>query len=153
MYVHYGCRCEACCKAEHQQYLKRPETKARVRTYSKWGTDEIKSPSQRKSEAQRRSDRRRWEEFSSRKHLHTRPIKWPEIAEAFGMRCAICGCKVDPSDKWANENGCMCYGRRYPTVDHIVPLRYGGADTLDNVQLTCKHCNSAKGSKIDGEIS
>lgn len=153
MYVHYGCRCEACCRAEHEQYLKRKEAQARRRVHSKWSLDdEVSDSVTRKKESQRRSDARRWEEFSSRKRLHTRPIKWPEIADAFDMRCAICGCKVDPNDTWETGNGAKCYGRKYPTVDHIIPLRYGGADVLDNVQLTCKHCNSVKGAKVDGAI-
>lgn len=37
MYVHYGCRCDACCKAEHEQYLKRKEAQQRKRLHSKWG--------------------------------------------------------------------------------------------------------------------
>lgn len=31
MYVHYGCRCDACREAEHRQYLKRTETQVRRR--------------------------------------------------------------------------------------------------------------------------
>lgn len=75
-------------------------------------------------------------------------ISWRDIADKFDMRCAICGCEVDPSDVWINENGRSCQGRKYPTVDHIIPLKHGGMDVMENVQLTCKHCNSKKGAKV-----
>lgn len=148
MYVHYGCRCEACCKAEHQQYLKRKEAQSRKRVYSKWGTDDIPSPI--KTEAQRKYNRDRYLTYT-----HTRPfrqrIRWQELVERDGDECAMCGCTVDPKDIWINEKGRKCFGRRYPTVDHIIPFREGGTDTFDNVQLLCKHCNSMKGAKCVNE--
>ena len=144
MYVHYGCRCEACCKAEHAQYLKRKEAQQRNRTRSKWDGAERNEPPRKIT--QRAHNANRWKAFRDRQSTHTRPIAWREIAESYGMRCAICGCEVDPNDKWISDNGRQCYGRKYPTVDHIVPLRRGGADVLENVQLACKHCNSVKGA-------
>ena len=30
------------------------------------------------------------------------------------------------------------------TVDHVIPLAQGGADTLDNLALACFHCNRRK---------
>ena len=147
MYTHYGCRCEACCRAEHQQYLKRAETKKRQRNISKWDdTPEPKKKEARK-EAKRVLYRNRYDALKNRPSVHTRFIRWEELAESFEMRCAICGCKCDPNDMWISENGRKCFGRKYPTVDHIIPLKLGGADTFDNVQLTCKRCNSAKGAR------
>ena len=150
MYVHYGCRCEACCKAEHSQYLKRKETKGRKRTYSKWGTGEIPVPA--KSDSQRRNDRARYEKYL---HTHTyrERIRWQSVADRDGIKCAICGCDTDKNDVWINNNGRKCYGRSYPTVDHIIPLKHGGRDSMENVQLLCKHCNSSKGASIvNGQI-
>jgi 5-methylcytosine-specific restriction endonuclease McrA len=34
------------------------------------------------------------------------------------------------------------------TVDHIIPLKRGGSNSADNLQLLCHPCNSSKGSKI-----
>ena len=148
MYVHYGCRCDACCKAEHRQYLKRKEAQKRKRTFSKWGTDDIPAPIGKESQLIHNANRQR--AISKRESTHTHRIVWNEIAEKFNMRCAICGCEVDPNDTWIGKNGRKCFGRKYPTVDHIVALKNGGTDTLDNVQLACKHCNSAKGVKDYG---
>lgn len=144
MYVHYGCRCEACCRAEHEQYLKRPESKSRKRVYSKHG--DIPKPS--KSTVKRRENDKRRIAMLKGNSERRKPIGWRDIADKFDMRCAICGCEVDPSDVWINENGRSCQGRRYPTVDHIIPLKHGGMDVIENVQLTCKHCNSKKGAKV-----
>ena len=74
-------------------------------------------------------------------------LKWRDVAKRDHMRCKICGCKVDPTDKWVNERGRLCFGRSYPTIDHIVALKNGGTDTYDNVQLACKRCNSSKQAK------
>lgn len=145
MYVHYGCRCDACCKAEHMQYLKRKEAQARQRNYSKWGTD---VPTRAGRESKRKYNLNRYT-----KYTHTKPyrqrIRWEDFVEHGESKCAICGCEVDPGDIWINENGRKCFGRKYPTVDHIIPLKLGGTDTIDNVQLTCKRCNSKKGSNYE----
>ena len=148
MYVHYGCRCEECCRAEHRQYLKRKESISRRRTYSKWGTDEIAEPKGKIT--QRNHNRNRWIAFRERPSTHTRPLRWQDIADQTVLLCKICGCRLNVDDKWVGQNGRMCYGRTYPTVDHIIPLKHGGTDTMDNVQLVCKHCNSAKGARING---
>ena len=65
------------------------------------------------------------------------------------MKCAICGGEVDPTDRWVSESGRHCFGRNYPTVDHVVAIKNGGADTFDNVQLVHKHCNSKKGARLE----
>lgn len=142
MYVHYGCRCDECCRAEHAQYLKRPEAKARKHTYSKHGD----IPLTAKSDSKRASDRRRWTAIASRPRAHAKTIRWQEVAELYGMTCSMCGIKTDPTDTWLSETGRKCFGRRYPTVDHIVAIKNGGTDTFDNVQLLCKRCNSKKGA-------
>lgn len=77
----------------------------------------------------------------------SRGIRWGDIARRDHMRCQICGRMVDASDKWKSAGGRWCFGRAYPTVDHIIALYNGGTDTYDNVQLACKHCNSKKGHK------
>lgn len=145
MYQH-GCRCEACCKAEHQQYLKRKEAQGRQRYHSKWCTDDLDTPCGR--EAQKVHNAKRYAAYIKDGIPYRDRIRWPELAERFGMQCAICGCDLDPNDTWVSDTGRKCFGRKYPTVDHIIPLKHGGTDTLENVQLTCKRCNSVKGTAI-----
>lgn len=53
--------------------------------------------------------------------------------------CAICGKPVDVAD----INGGHI-GRKYPTLDHIVPLSKGGTHTWGNVQLAHMSCNAGK---------
>lgn len=144
MYVHHGCRCEACCRAEHEQYLKRPEAKNRKRTYSKWGDEEPLV-----SDTKRRWNMNRYYAIKNRPKEHSKCIHWTEIAEAFDMKCAICGGYCDPNDTWVNEDGRTCLGRNYPTVDHVIPIANGGCDTFDNVQLAHKQCNSKKGTRLE----
>ena len=144
MYVHYGCRCDACCQAEHLQYLKRADSQKRQRVHSKWTTEGLETPSGR--ESQKAYNKKRYKAITNT-HTYRKRIAWREIADKFGMKCAICGCEVKEDDFWINEYGRKCFGRNYPTVDHIVSLKKGGMDIMENVQLVCKHCNSSKGAK------
>ena len=43
--------------------------------------------------------------------------------------CAKCGKKIRKADV---------------DIDHIVPQKYGGSDSLWNLQCLCKHCNRSK---------
>lgn len=93
-------------------------------------------------------DKKRRDAISLRPHDGpAHGLKWQDIAKRDHMRCKICGRKVNASDKWLSEHGRWCFGRTYPTIDHIIPLANGGTDTYGNVQLTCKRCNSKKQHK------
>lgn len=56
--------------------------------------------------------------------------------------CKICG---QPTDITDIKNGHI--GKRYPTLDHIIPLSKGGTHTWDNVQLAHMACNAGKCDK------
>lgn len=105
-----------------------------------------------KTEQRRQYDKKRRLWVTSRRRDLSRCIKWQDIYGSFGGKCAICGRKVDPNDVAINNSGRKCLGRKYPTVDHIIPLKFGGTDTFSNVQLACKHCNSKKGIKDMSEV-
>jgi 5-methylcytosine-specific restriction endonuclease McrA len=57
------------------------------------------------------------------------PYTTLEIAERDGWRCHICGKRVTTKN-WS--------------VDHLVPLSYGGADGRTNVALAHRRCNSSR---------
>ena len=47
--------------------------------------------------------------------------------------CAQCGKKIRKADV---------------DIDHIVPQKYGGWDSLSNLQCLCKHCNRSKQASL-----
>ena len=51
---------------------------------------------------------------------------------------------------WQRDQGkCVqCGAATYLEFDHIIPFSQGGASTVNNVQLLCRKCNLAKGSRI-----
>ena len=57
-----------------------------------------------------------------------------------GGICQICGKKIGFDCDSNSDN--------YPSIDHIIPLSKGGLHQWDNVQLSCRGCNTAKGGKI-----
>lgn len=63
-----------------------------------------------------------------------------------GGTCYICG-KQCSFDDHTTVNGHFVVGKSYPTVEHVIPICAGGADSWDNVKLACHACNSAKGRK------
>lgn len=52
-----------------------------------------------------------------------------DIYNKYNGRCGYCGEKIDIKDM---------------QVDHIVALRVGGTDTLDNMICSCRSCNHYK---------
>jgi len=55
--------------------------------------------------------------------------EWRQIQAQYGHRCLACG-----------SDGPL-------TIDHVVPVSKGGANTAANVQPLCGPCNSSKGTK------
>lgn len=42
-----------------------------------------------------------------------------------------------------------CGSDKFPTIDHIVSVRDGGGNGLENLQVLCRSCNSKKGSNSE----
>ena len=59
------------------------------------------------------------------------PAQRREIYGKTGGHCAYCGTTLTFKEM---------------QVDHVVPLRRGGSDTLDNMLPACRSCNRYKGS-------
>lgn len=64
-------------------------------------------------------------------------------------KCHICGNTCDWNDHGTKNNHFVA-GKKYPTIDHVIPLSKGGKHSWDNVKLACFSCNSAKGNRLYG---
>jgi len=62
-----------------------------------------------------------------------------------GPDCQLCGL---PFPVNAEENTPFSI-----TIDHIVPRKYGGKSTFDNVRLAHRICNNRRGHELDGRWS
>ncbi|GAB0102670.1 TerD family protein [Nocardia sp. JMUB6875] len=51
---------------------------------------------------------------------------------------------------WQRDAGkCVeCGAQEYLEFDHIIPWSRGGATSVDNLQILCRHCNLAKGARM-----
>ncbi len=63
----------------------------------------------------------------------------PEVRQAVfardGRACLFCGMAEDL------------------TLDHIIPWSHGGPDTIDNLRVLCRPCNSARGNRVDTHLN
>lgn len=64
-----------------------------------------------------------------------------EIAERDGFRCGLCHRKVNMELRWPHK--------RSASVDHLVPISWGGNDVRSNVQLAHLGCNLDKGARVE----
>jgi 5-methylcytosine-specific restriction endonuclease McrA len=60
-----------------------------------------------------------------------------------GTDCHYCGC---PTIELMEGHP------RRRTLDHVIPQKFGGTDTLDNLVLACSACNSAKGARVNRSL-
>lgn len=61
--------------------------------------------------------------------------QWDAVIRLQGNICNICKRKFTK--------------KRFPTMDHIIPLSKRGGLTFENVQALCGSCNSSKNAKLD----
>lgn len=64
-----------------------------------------------------------------------------DIFNRDGWVCGICGKGIDPLIK-GRQSGAA-------SLDHIVPVSFGGDDTPENVQAAHFGCNSGKCNRVD----
>lgn len=48
---------------------------------------------------------------------------------------------------WFQQRCLACGRKRALTVDHVLPLRDGGTNSIHNIQPLCRHCNNVKARK------
>ena len=81
--------------------------------------------------------RNHWSNRSARKRGATGGYTLKDIAGLFDKqhgKCAACKDRITKS------------GRSKYHIDHVIPLKRGGSNWPDNLQLLCKPCNLKKGS-------
>lgn len=61
--------------------------------------------------------------------------EWEKILKSQKKRCNICKKKFNK--------------KLTPTIDHIIPLSWGGNTTTKNIQALCHSCNSKKSNKTN----
>jgi 5-methylcytosine-specific restriction endonuclease McrA len=75
-----------------------------------------------------------------------RGLSWRTVMKKDKKRCKMCGCKcVEPtggSFQTSNE----------ATLDHVIPLAKGGLHCIENAQLLCRGCNTAKSDKLPSGV-
>lgn len=93
--------------------------------------EEMVERHRRRRELKASNDRKRAERIASARSIkaHTKE-EWDAVVREVGGLCVRCGCRPDRVVR-----------------DHIVPIRFGGHDGIDNLQPLCVECNSAKGSE------
>lgn len=64
-------------------------------------------------------------------------------------KCWICGGMCEWEDI-ENYNGKIRYGKKYPSVDHVIPVSLNGTHSWDNVRLAHLGCNIEKGDTLIG---
>lgn len=62
--------------------------------------------------------------------------RFRDLIESAGPDCARCGRNMQ---RWVS--------RRFPTLDHIVPLSKGGSNARENLRVICNVCNSSRGNR------
>jgi len=66
----------------------------------------------------------------------------PELRKAVRSRdgdfCRYCGRKVNWQDRKSERGG---------TYDHVIPIKDGGTDTVDNIVVACRSCSLMKGGR------
>ena len=45
----------------------------------------------------------------------------------------------------------QCFATEDLTLDHIIPWSHGGPDTVENLRVFCRSCNSRRGNRVEAE--
>lgn len=99
--------------------------------------------------------------------VRTKPEKRNRERKGIDQRDPVLGWESALSHRWAlrallRKHECLCAlcgeavelraGPLEATIDHVVPLSRGGADTIANMQLAHRRCNRAKGDSVEETI-
>ncbi|MFV9507809.1 MAG: HNH endonuclease [Oscillochloridaceae bacterium umkhey_bin13] len=111
---------------EHKEYFRRKIIEFRQKNAS-YHRDYVRNWSRRNPDKimvqgnARRAAKQRGGKFTA--------VEWADLKQCYDYHCLRCG-RREPEIKLS--------------VDHVIPLSQGGANTIDNIQPLCRACNSAK---------
>jgi 5-methylcytosine-specific restriction endonuclease McrA len=71
--------------------------------------------------------------------IHVPYSRW-EIFQRDNFVCHICGAPIDMN--------ALAPTPMSPSIDHVIPIKLGGADTEDNVKAAHFICNSKKSDRL-----
>lgn len=74
------------------------------------------------------------------------PYAEHEIFERDGWTCQLCGDQIDPAID-------SPYHPERRSIDHVLPIAKGGADTPENVQATHLGCNWRKNARLAARLT
>lgn len=153
------------------KYAKTQKYKSKTKEYN--NREDVKSRKSAWAKAHRpiltdkqKEDARRRASIWAKEHperANDRSRKWAKAHPEYGVmkshkrRAMLSGSGVYKVSEWRAlkkfyDFTCLDCGRREPeiklTVDHVVPVSKGGANTIDNIQPLCLSCNDKKGIKV-----
>jgi 5-methylcytosine-specific restriction endonuclease McrA len=151
-------RCRKCCNAHARQYY----AENRETIAAKINERYHKNPEYLRNYAREREARLRQESPKHRAYnyqkaqqwIKNHPLRYGELMKASNSnrRARIVGAEGQyTTQEWLDlktdyGNRCIYCGRKVeqPEADHVVPLKLGGANSIDNIAPACESCNSSK---------
>lgn len=134
--------CEPCRKAKRdyvrQNYAANPEVYQKQKYRKK--NDPVYSASYKESQRKYTNKRR-----AILKNSEHEPYSLDEVLGEYGTNCHLCLEAIDLDAPRAAGRGRGW--ERGLQIDHLVPLKEGGPDSLENVRPTHTLCNLSKGAK------
>lgn len=85
-------------------------------------------------------------------HLGFKGYLWEIVYSRSGNRLPIPGdVKAAVFDR-DGEYCLFCGSGNDLTLDHITPWSHGGADTVENLRVLCRSCNSTRGNRVEATV-
>jgi 5-methylcytosine-specific restriction endonuclease McrA len=144
--------CKACAKASHDRWMERNPGKHNefVARYHAKNPEKARESGKRYAERHPDKIKAKQKKRLENKLADFRRYRWLRRARIKGNGGNI------TLQEWENLKAfynytCLCCGKRDPEIklslDHVLPLAMGGANTIENCQPLCVKCNNKKGTK------
>lgn len=69
----------------------------------------------------------------------------------FGKPCPVCGRRMGVPVR--NDDDPIVSCTPFPTIQHNIPISKGGTNTIDNISVICRSCNSQIKDNITGGLN